>query len=133
MLEVTKIIVLNSQTIKHCAQRAKKPWQKAKAPVGARSLKNLNNLTILNNLITGPKRGQPTPGYLIVIRLFVCLHGRLLASVVSLDQILVPTNSSRDKETKGHRDKGTKGQRDKRTKGQRDKRIKGQRDKGTKE
>ena len=40
---------------------------------------------------------------------------------VSLDQILVPIHSLRDKRTKGQRDKGTKGQRDKGIKGQRDK------------
>ena len=35
---------------------------------------------------------------------------------VSLDQILVPTHSLRDKGTKGQRDRGKKGQRDKGTK-----------------
>ena len=53
-------------------------------------------------------------------------------SFVSLDQILVPTHSLREKGTQGQRDKGTKGQRDKGTKRQRDKGTKGQWDKGTK-
>ena len=58
----------------------------------------------------------------------VCSHHLF----VSLDQILVPTHSLRDKGTKGQRGRGTRGQRDIGTKGQREKGKKGQRDKGTK-
>ena len=56
-------------------------------------------------IFAGPKRGVPTPGFSIFIHLFVC-------SFVSLDQILVPTHSLRDKGKKGQKDTGTKGKRD---------------------
>ena len=83
----------------------------------------------LSYIFAVPKRGRPTPGFSIFIRSFIRLFG---ATFVSLDQILVPAYSLRDKGTKKQSDKGTKGQRDKGRKGQREKGTKGQREKGKK-
>ena len=76
--------------------------------------------------------------YVCIVRLH-CLFALFVRiihphhSFISLDQILVPMYSLRDKWTKGQRGKGTPGKRDKVTKRQRGKGTKRQRDKGTKE
>ena len=56
----------------------------------------------------------PAYSWLFNFHTFGRTEGR---TFVSLDQILVPTHSIRDKGTKGQRDKGTKGQSDKGRKG----------------
>ena len=63
-------------------------------------------------LFAGPKRGQPTPGFSILIRSERATEQpSKRVSFVSRDQILVPIHSLRDKGTKGqHRNIGTKGQ-----------------------
>ena len=74
----------------------------------------------------GPKRGRPTPGFSIFIR----LHGRIVCLLrwnFGPYTFIKGQKGQRDKGTKGQKDKGTKGKREKREKG-----TKGQRDKGTK-
>ena len=58
-----------------------------------------------NQVFAGPKRGRPTPGFSIFIR---SDRASEQAPFVSLDQILVPTHSLRDKGPQGqHRNTGT--------------------------
>ena len=82
----------------------------------------LKNIFFCEDFFFLSKRGRPTPGFSIFLRTD-------WQTFVSLDLVLVPTHSLREKGTKGQRDKGTKKQRDKRTKGQTDKRTNGQTDK----